>query len=208
MSFTADYDRFAAAYDLLAAPLLGRGQRAAMEAMAPSPGMRVLEAGVGTGLTLPLYPTDVRLDAIDLSDRMLSRARARAQKLGMSAVVFTLMSAEALDFPDDTFDRVFAPSLFSVVDDPGKALSELLRVCRPDGRVCVLAHFAGRTWAERVADRLWDPFARAVFGYRMTTPRGCVEGHPQGRVVLERNCRRFNFSTLYLLEKRALRAPR
>lgn len=207
MSFVPTYDRVAGVYDVLAAPILRRSQREAVAAMDLRPGMRVLEAGAGTGLTLPHYPKDVRLTGVDLSEPMLRRARQRAARLGMPHAAFELMDVTALRFGDGAFERVFAPSLFSVVDDPGQALSELLRVVTDDGLVCVLAHFAGRTWGERLADALWDPFARAVFGYRMTTPRAAVEGHPGGRVVLERACLGFNFSTLYLLRKTALKAP-
>lgn len=197
------YDRFAAVYDRVARPLLGPGQRMAVGALRLEPGMTVLEAGIGTGLTLPHYPRWVRLHGTDLSEAMLGRARARAAELGLAAARFTRMSVYDLAFADGAFDRVLAPSLLSVLDDPGRAVGELARVCKQGGRIVVSAHFAGRTAPQRLADLLWDPFARTCFGYTMTTPRDAVEGHPDVRVLEEEPVRGWNFGTLYVLGRRA-----
>ena len=207
MSYDATYERFAAVYDRVARPLLGPGQRMAVEALSLGPGMTVLEAGIGTGLTLPHYPRWVRLHGTDLSEAMLARARARAAALGFAGARFSRMSVYDLAFSDAALDRVLAPSLLSVLDDPARAVGELARVCKPGGRIVVSAHFAGRTAAQRLADRLWDPFARAFFGYTMTTPRAAVERHPSVHVLEEGAVRCWNFGTLYVLGRRPVSAP-
>src|SRR5512139_3199704 len=88
---------------------LGPGRRRAIEALAPAPGARVLEVGVGTGLSLPLYPPQVHVSGIDISEAMLDRARARLESLGRDDVDLRMMDATDLAYGDGTFDAVFAP---------------------------------------------------------------------------------------------------
>lgn len=106
----------------------------------------LLEVGVGTGLALPHYPADVRVWGIDLSPHMLARAaRARCTS---RAVALGLMDAERLAFADASFDCVTAPYVLSVTPNPEAMLREMVRVCRPGGRILVLNHFSGgRVWS-------------------------------------------------------------
>ena len=99
----------------------------------------VLEVGVGTGRNLPFYPDDVRLTGIDLSEQMLVVARRRARELGR-VVDLRQGDAQALPFPDASFDTVVcALSLCSIPDDR-KAVAEMERVLRPGGRLLLLDH--------------------------------------------------------------------
>jgi ubiquinone/menaquinone biosynthesis C-methylase UbiE len=99
----------------------------------------VLEVGVGTGRNLPFYPDDLRLTGIDLSERMLAVARRRARELGR-VVDLRQGDAQALSFPDASFDAViYALSLCSIPDDR-KAVAEMKRVLRPEGRLLLLDH--------------------------------------------------------------------
>jgi ubiquinone/menaquinone biosynthesis C-methylase UbiE len=92
-----------------------------------------LEIGIGTGRNLPLYPLDVKLRGIDISRRMLSRARARAGRLGMD-VDLEQGDVEHLPFADDAFDTVTATCVFCSVDDPVRGLQEVKRVVKPKSR--------------------------------------------------------------------------
>jgi phosphatidylethanolamine/phosphatidyl-N-methylethanolamine N-methyltransferase len=134
------YDKIASVYDLAFGPILQHGRRRAVTVMNPAPGTKVLEIGVGTGLSLSLYPKHCDVTAIDFSAEMLVRAEERVAREGLHARVFQMDAAD-LRFPDDSFDVVYAPYVISVVPDPVRVLREMSRVCRPGGRIVILNHF-------------------------------------------------------------------
>jgi phosphatidylethanolamine/phosphatidyl-N-methylethanolamine N-methyltransferase len=137
----AAYRRYASVYDALFGPVLQPGRKAVLEALECRPGQRVLEVGVGTGLSLPLYPPSVRVTGVDLSREMLDKARARVQRRGLANVEgLHEMDAHAMDFPDASFDKVVAMYVVSVVQDPARLLRELHRVCKPDGDIFIVNH--------------------------------------------------------------------
>jgi phosphatidylethanolamine/phosphatidyl-N-methylethanolamine N-methyltransferase len=138
----AAYRRYARIYDVIFGAVLQPGRRAVLEALKLKPGDRVLEVGVGTGISLPLYPRDVRITGIDVSREMLDKARARVARAKLTNVDSLLeMDAEAMAFPDASFDKVVAMYVVSVVPRPAKLLEELHRVCRPHGEIFVVNHF-------------------------------------------------------------------
>jgi ubiquinone/menaquinone biosynthesis C-methylase UbiE len=134
------YDRLAPFYDLAEAPM-ERFRFASWRAKLRSQiiGNRALEVGIGTGKNLTYYPRNVTITAIDLSPRMLDRARRRASDLG-SGVELLEMDVQHMSFPDHTFDTVFATFVFCSVPDPLLGLREVRRVCRPGGRLLLLEH--------------------------------------------------------------------
>jgi phosphatidylethanolamine/phosphatidyl-N-methylethanolamine N-methyltransferase len=137
----AAYRRYAKVYDALFGPVLQPGRKAVMEALDCRPGERVLEVGVGTGLSLPLYPPYVRVTGIDLSREMLDKARMRVGRRQLANVEGLLeMDAEAMDFPDASFDKVVAMYVVSVVPEPARLLAELHRVCKPHGDIFIVNH--------------------------------------------------------------------
>lgn len=202
MNFFRIYDRLAHTYDLALGPMLKPGQKMAVHAMDLKPGFQVLEVGIGTGLTLSLYPPDIHITGIDLSEPMLKKAEEKVVELGLKNTKLQVMSGEALRFEDNSFDAVFAPSVFSVVDDPRKVLDEMVRVCKPDGVICVVSHFAGSTWVHQTFDRMTDPWTRKWVGFRMTTSRDVVEAHAHSKIILKKPILLLNFGTLYLLKKK------
>ena len=103
-----------------------------------SPGC-VLEVGVGTGKNIVFYPPEAQVTAIDISPRMLARARRRAATLGRD-VDLRLMDAQRLEFNDGVFDAAVATFVFCSVPDPQLGLSELGRVVRPGGDIWLLEH--------------------------------------------------------------------
>lgn len=137
------YRGYAPAYDLLFGPLLQSARRRAIRLANDRPGQRVLEIGVGTGLSLPHYRPDARLDGIDVSGEMLAKARARAARTPLAGRCrFQLMNAEAMGFEDASFDVVVALFVASTVQDLVRFGAEIRRVCRPDGRIVLVNHFS------------------------------------------------------------------
>jgi phosphatidylethanolamine/phosphatidyl-N-methylethanolamine N-methyltransferase len=137
----AAYRRYANVYDAVFGPVLQPGRKAVIEALGCRPGEKVLEVGVGTGLSLPMYPDSVRITGIDLSREMLERARARVARRQLANVDALLeMDAEAMSFADGTFDKVVAMYVVSVTDRPAQLLHELQRVCRPGGDIFIVNH--------------------------------------------------------------------
>lgn len=103
------------------------------------PGGRVLEVGVGTGKNMAYYPAGAQVTAIDLSERMLARARRQAQELELD-VDLRQMDAQRLTFPDDYFDAVVATFVFCSVPAAVQGLREIGRVTRPGGDIWLLEH--------------------------------------------------------------------
>jgi len=143
-SLEAIYERLAPIYDLIYGVTLAHGRREAMTRLAPERGESILEIGVGTGLSATAYPVGCRVVAIDLSAHMIERAQARLAKRGIRHVYLSRMDAAHLAFADAQFDAVYAPYVMNVVPDPVKVMREMLRVCRPSGRLVLLNHFRGR----------------------------------------------------------------
>jgi ubiquinone/menaquinone biosynthesis C-methylase UbiE len=134
------YNRIAFFYDLMDAPL----EYLRFASWRPMirdriKGRNALEVGVGTGKNLDYYPDDIEITAIDLSPRMLARARRRVGMLGLNVRLLE-MDAQNLAFPDNCFDTVFATFVFCSVPDPVQGLRELRRVCKPNGRLLLLEH--------------------------------------------------------------------
>jgi phosphatidylethanolamine/phosphatidyl-N-methylethanolamine N-methyltransferase len=137
----AAYRRYANVYDALFGPVLQPGRKAVLEALQCRPGDRVLEVGVGTGLSLPLYPPFVRVTGVDLSRDMLDKARTRVRRRELTNVEgLHEMDAQAMDFPDASFDKIVAMYVVSVVQEPARLLGELHRVCKPNGEIFIVNH--------------------------------------------------------------------
>lgn len=163
------YDRVAAIYDLYTAPMEALGGRRARRRLFGRARGRVLELGVGTGLNLPSYPRVVDLTGIDISPRMLARARRRAYSLGMDARL-EVADIEQLPFSDASFDTVTAACVFCSVDDPVRGLREAARVVRPGGQVLLYEHVRpDNPVLGRIAD-LISPLARTLFGPELNRP--------------------------------------
>ncbi len=163
------YARLAPVYDGLFGWLVKAGCRRAMARVNRSPG-KLLEVGVGTGLSLDQYRADMDVTAIDLSPDMLDRARAKAERMNLKNIRELLpMDAAQLDFEDGAFDKVVAMYVLTVVPDPSRVMAELERVCKPGGEVILVNHFSARTGGRAVIERMLAPLASAL-GWRPEFP--------------------------------------
>jgi ubiquinone/menaquinone biosynthesis C-methylase UbiE len=115
----------------------------------------VLEVAVGTGRNLPFFPERVRLTGVDWSPAMLGIARERAATLGRDADLRT-GDAQALDFPDESFDTVLCALGLCAIPDDRRAVAEMVRVLRPGGRLLLVDHVAATARALRAAQWMYE----------------------------------------------------
>ena len=135
------YDFYSPVYDFVFKKIFEPGRIAAVRLLGSALKGRVLEVGIGTGLNLPLYPQDINLVGIDLSEGMLKRAQEKVEDLRMANVILKVMDAGALDFGDAEFDATLATYTISAVPDPLAVLREMRRVTKPGGTLVMLNHF-------------------------------------------------------------------
>lgn len=161
-SVTSTYKRWAPIYDSTFGAITSLGRSKAVETINARSG-RVLEVGVGTGLSLPDYADHLEVTGIDFSEEMLEKARKKvaAENLGHIADL-RQMDARSLDFPDGYFDVVVAMYLVSVVPEPEKVVAEMARVCKPGGEVLIVNHFARTGGVLGLLERAFAPFANLL----------------------------------------------
>lgn len=159
------YDRWAPIYDMVFGPVFARGRSAAVEA-AERIGGRVLEVGIGTGISLPGYGRATRVTGIDISAPMLAKAEERVRALGLRNVeALEVMDAERLSFADASFDVVVAQYVVTAVPDPEAALDEFLRVVRPGGEIVITTRIGAETGPRAAIERALAPLT-ARLGWR------------------------------------------
>ena len=151
------YEKLASVYDVLFGPTLHASRVEAIKRIGIHSGDRVLEVGVGTGINAPLYPRDCWVTGIDISASMLEKAQERVTRQRTHHVHLLQMDAAALDFPDNSFDIVYASYLINVVPDPVRVAREMHRVCRVGGRIIFLNHFLSSNRLLSRAERLISP---------------------------------------------------
>jgi len=135
------YSEFSHLYDKIFSRFFCKRITSVITSLNIRPGAKVLEVGVGTGLSLAAYPTHCEVTGIDLAPEMLERAKQKAAENGWRHFRLLQMDALNLDFPDNAFDYVTSFHVISVVPDPVRMMQEIHRVCKPGGTVVIINHF-------------------------------------------------------------------
>ena len=175
------YYEFAHLYDKLFSRVFYPRIARTVQKLNIPPGAKVLEVGVGTGLSLDVYPHHCSVTGVDLAPDMLEIAQEKIDQHGWRHFKLLEMDALNMTFPDDTFDFVMAFHVVSVVPDARRLMSELSRVCRKGGTVVVINHFRSRNPIASTVDSMIAPITRRlgwktlnaddVFGAQPIEPR-------------------------------------
>ncbi len=163
------YAFWAPVYDLVFGAVFDAGRRASIEA-AERVGGRILEVGVGTGISLPDYARTNKLVGIDISVPMLRKAKERvtAEKLG-NVEALAVMDAANLALPDRSFDVVVAQYVITAVPEPEATLDEFARVIKPGGEIVLVNHIGAESGPRRAFEICFAPIARKL-GWRPEFP--------------------------------------
>src|SRR5580704_16200676 len=136
------YAGWAPVYDLVFGAVFDAGRRASIAA-AERIGGRILDVGVGTGISLADYSRRNRIVGVDYSEPMLRKAQERVVRHGLSHIeALAVMDAQRLGFRDAFFDVVVAQFVITAVPDPEATLDEFVRVTKPGGEIILVNHLA------------------------------------------------------------------
>lgn len=162
-NFYEVYQRYAKFYNVYFGKMLNPGRVKAIEVASLKPGERVLEVGVGTGLSLPHYPVDVEVNGIDMSEKMLKKAQLLVDDENLVNIKsLEIMNAEKMTFADNSFDVVMAMHVVTVVTHPDLFALELKRVCKPGGRIIIVNYFHDSSRPIGKVSKMMAPYAKYI----------------------------------------------
>ncbi len=198
------YARWAPVYDALCGPVFLNGRRAAAQA-ARDVGGRILEIGVGTGLSFDDYDASTEITGIDLSEPMIARARERAASGRYPYVKgLAVMDAHELTFEDASFDCVVGQFVITLVEDPERVLSECARVVRPGGQIILVNHLYSERGFAAAVERLLAQKARRL-GLRPEFPfqrlAAWAQAHGGAELIERRKVKPFGVYTLVRFQR-------
>jgi phosphatidylethanolamine/phosphatidyl-N-methylethanolamine N-methyltransferase len=202
-SIVAAYARWAPIYDAFFGVVTWFGRKAAQRAVNNLPPGRLLEAGVGTGISLPGYRSTHRITGIDLSPDMLERAERRVERRRLNNVeALRVMDAGNLTMPDGSFDSIVAMYVMTVVPDPDKVLDEFARVVRPGGKLVLVNHFAAENGQSAKAS-IEKALARfsAKLGWDPDFPLHRITSHSRWKLVEKKSLQPFGLFKLLVFER-------
>lgn len=193
------YARWAPVYDAVCGPIFVNGRRAAAQA-ARIAGGRILEIGVGTGLSFDDYDPTTEITGIDISEPMIARARERAATGRYPHVKgLAVMDAHALRFEDASFDSVVGQFVITLVENPERVLSECARVVKPGGQIILVSHLYSERGLAASVERLLARQARRL-GLRPEFPferlAAWAQKHGGADLIERRKLKPFGIYTL------------
>ena len=159
------YTSYAGFYDRIFGKVFHEGRESVIRNLDVQPDEHILEVGVGTGLALPMYPRHCRIVGIDFSEGMLAKAKEKAEAHRLDHVQLHRMDAGAMEFEDDSFDTVVAAYVVTAVPDYRKVVNEMIRVCRPGGRIIMLNHFSNGNKVIAAVEKVLSPITKHL-GWR------------------------------------------
>lgn len=163
------YAAWAPIYDLVFGKVFDEGRKSTI-AVADNIGGRVLDVGVGTGLSLSDYSRTTKLHGVDISEPMLRKAQERVRAFNLTNVeTLSVMDAKNLAFPDNFFDAVVAQYVITAVPDPEATLDDFIRVLKPGGELILVNHIGAESGPRKIFELSFAPLARRL-GWRPEFP--------------------------------------
>lgn len=159
------YDIWAHFYDHTMGRGVQRRQQLAIDRMNIQPGQKILDVGIGTGLSLDLYPRHCKVVGIDISEGMLGKASSRIEQYDYQFASLAVADALHLPFADSSFDHVFVTHVITVVSDPVRLIEEMRRVCKVGGKIVIVNHFLSGNRFAAALERLLRPICEKI-GWR------------------------------------------
>ncbi len=172
------YGTFSRLHDLVYGPLFHQSRRYAVKVLKAGEGETILDVGVGTGLNLPHFPKNCQVIGIDFCEPMLARAKNRLSRRRLTNVTLLRMDAMQMTFPDNTFDAVFAGMLITTVSDPDRVISEIIRVCKPGGKIVMFNHFQNGNKFISTFEKVFSPIGKRLGFCPDLELGGVLEGKP------------------------------
>ncbi|MGB8412543.1 MAG: methyltransferase domain-containing protein [Candidatus Binatus sp.] len=196
------YSDLARFYDFFFGRVFVDREHEVIESLNLRPGNRVLEVGVGTGIALDAYPPYAHIVAIDPSADMLERAKKRVAENGWGHIELRQGDALNLDFPDNSFDYVTSFHVLTVVPDPYRMMSEMVRVCKPGGGIAITTHFQSANPVVAALNTIVNPITRQLGWTTRLRKQDVLKGHP---ITLEHSKKisRWSVHSLIIARKNA-----
>jgi phosphatidylethanolamine/phosphatidyl-N-methylethanolamine N-methyltransferase len=193
------YSDLAHLYDAVFGRAFVDHEHQVLESLSFRPNQRVLEVGVGTGISLDAYPPYVHIVGVDASADMLAHAIAKTRENGWGHVEVRQGDALHLDFPDNSFAWVTSFHVMTVVTEPRPMMDEMVRVCKPGGRIVLISHFASpKRWLYFLS-MIVNPLTKLIGWTSRLRARDVLDGQP---IVVERNERFSRASVHFILVAR------
>ncbi len=149
------YAGWARIYDRIYGPVFQHSRERAIRSLRTQPGQRILEVGV-----------------------MLEKARLRVTELGLDNVELYAMDAGHMRFPDSSFDVVVAAYVVTAVPEYRQVIREMIRVCKPEGRILMLNHLTSSNPVVAAIERAISPLCTHI-GFRTDLSlKQVLEGQP------------------------------
>jgi phosphatidylethanolamine/phosphatidyl-N-methylethanolamine N-methyltransferase len=188
------YSDLAHFYDRVFGRAFVDNEHGVIESLAFRPGQRALEVGVGTGISLDAYPPYIHLTGIDPATGMLEQAIAKTRENDWGHIDLRNGDALNLDFPDNSFDWVLSFHVMTVVPDAQRMMAEMIRVCKPGGRIVVISHFASANPLLYLFATIINPVTKLLGWTTRLRARDVLKGQP---ITVERNGRFSRISVHY-----------
>jgi phosphatidylethanolamine/phosphatidyl-N-methylethanolamine N-methyltransferase len=170
------YSRYSSVYDTFFGHFFTPRIRMGLKRSGIRSGDRVIEVGVGTGISLPHYPENCTVVGIDLTRKMLEQARLKSARHGLDNVHLVEMDAENITFPDDTFDHAVAAFVITVVPNPERMVAEMKRVTKKGGDILIFNHFCSKSAFVSKVEKLFSPLCEK-WGWRSDISVDLLSNH-------------------------------
>ena len=166
-------------YSLVFGKTLEHGRTRVGEILQTEHPKKILEVGVGTGLTFRHYPIGTELTGIDINEPMIAKARDRSQNFPDLKFDLQVQDATHLPYEDNSFDGVYAPSVLSVVHDAEKVFQEMIRVCKPEGLILTICYARGESKWDQMYSRIFSPMSERFLGFHLKLEEKFFAGFSQ-----------------------------